>query len=254
MYEDYQLEDETTPTSKDDRVDFLILTYKDNEALAPAIIEDIDRKAELNPGWARVYAHGKRGQMEGKIFKNWKIIDEVPHEARLEVGGIDFGYARDPTAACDIFKYNGGYIIDEIVSRIEYKDSDLANMLLNRPNPNVLYVGDSADKQKIDLLQQMGVNIVGVQKKGASGMPFTNAAIAFVQDQQISITKRSLKFIKSYRNFMWQTDKEGVILPKYDHFNSDEMMAVVYGMTIFAPREEEYEEYTDDTFVSLWQS
>lgn len=246
MYTEYQLEDEKEALSHDDRVDFLILTYKDNESLEPAIIEDIKRKAELNPLWGRVYAEGKRGQLEGRIFKNWKIIDEVPHEARLEVGGIDFGFAVDRTAVCDIYYYNGGYIIDEVVSRVGLRDTDLVNILENRPNPNLLYIADSADSQKILVLQERGVNVIPVVKaKGASGENFTNAAIAYVQDQQISITKRSTNYIKSYRNFMWQTSKTETdgngnprILKKYDHFNSDEMMSVVYGMTNFRPATE----------------
>lgn len=244
LYEDYQLQDDDGAVAGDDRVDFLILTYKDNEALEAAIIEDITRKAELNPAWGRVYAEGKRGQMESKIFKNWRIIDEVPHEARLEIGGIDFGYARDKTAVCDIYYHNGGYIIDEVLSRVELKDTDLANILENRPNPNLLYIGDSADKQKIHTLQDRGINIIGVLKRGSGGETFTNAAISYVQDQRVSITKRSLNFIESYRSFMWQTDKEGNIIPKYDHYKSDEMMSVIYGMTNFHPREEE-ETYSD---------
>ncbi len=250
LYEDYGLEDEHEAKSGDDRVNFLILTYKDNEALEPAIIEDIERKAASNTSWARVYADGKRGQMEAKIFKNWKIIDEIPHEARLEVGGIDFGYARDKTAVCDVYYYNGGYIIDEVLSRVELRDTDLAVTLNNRTNPNLLYVGDSADKQKIHVLQEQGVNIIGVEKKGSAGETFTNAAIGHVQSQQVSITKRSINYIKSYRSFMWQTDKDGKIIPKYDHYNSDEMMSFIYAMTHFRPREEETE-YVPPATASL---
>jgi phage terminase large subunit len=235
-----------------DDIDFLTLTYKDNEALDPIMRGEIESH-RYNKAWWKVYGEGKLGEVEGQIFRNWKLIDEVPHEARLEVGGGDFGYARDRTAFCDIYYYNGGYIIDEIVSRVGFKDTDLANMLSNRQNPNLLYIGDSADKQKIDVMQDMGVNITGVEKKGSNGEKFTNAAISFVQDQQISLTKRSLNYIKSYRNFMWQTDRDGEIIPKYDHFMSDEMMSVIYGMTHFRPRVTEDEPvYTSGNLTSLW--
>lgn len=253
LYEDYQLEDEGEAKSGDDRVDFLVLTYKDNESLEAAIVEDIERKAKLNPAWARVYAHGKRGAMEGKIFKNWQIIDEIPHEARLEVRGLDFGYAQDPSALCDIYKYNGGYIIDELVHRTGMLNRQLADVILNQSDPNVLTIADSAEPKSIAEMQEYGVNIIGVEKKGTAGVNFTNSAIQFVQGQQISITKRSLNYLKSYRSFMWQTDKEGNIIPKYDHFMSDAMMSVVYGMTNFSPREQE--EVIDNSpaaFESMW--
>jgi hypothetical protein len=54
---------------------------------------------------------------------------------------------------------------------------------------------------------------------------------------------------------MWQTDKDGNVIgnpPKYDHYKSDGMMAVVYGMTAFAPRDEEPVEYTSGDFAQAW--
>jgi len=262
MYEDYGLVDDPKdgiPYSKDDRVDFLILTYKDNESLEPTIIEDIERKAALNPRWARVYAHGKRGDDEGKIFTNWKIIDEIPHEARLEVRGLDFGFAQDPAVVVDIYRYNGGYIVDELAYRIGMKNPDLSALINNQEKPNVLTIADSAEPKSIAEMQDYGTNVIGVQKKGGKGAisgsdeSFTNWAIQHVQNQQMSITARSTKTIKSYRNFQWQTDKDGNIIKKYDHFMADGMMAVIYGMTNFAPRREEpVEEYSSGSFADSW--
>jgi phage terminase large subunit len=253
LYDDYELNDKDGAETGDDRVDFLILTYRDNESLEPSIIEDIERKAALNPGWARVYAEGKRGEMEGKIFTGWKIYDEVPHEARLEVRGLDFGYAQDPAALCDIYSYNGSYIIDELVYRKGMLNRQLADVILNQRDPNVLTIADSAEPKSIAEMQEYGVNIIGVEKRGIGGLNFTNSAIQFVQGQKMGITKRSLRYLKSYRSFMWQTDKDGKIIPKYDHFESDGMMSVVYGMTSFAPRErDEVTEYSSGSFTSNW--
>lgn len=249
MYEDYGLHDDAVPFATDKDVDFVVLTYKDNEALEPAIVNEIEKR-KINKPWFKVYGEGKRGDVEGKIFSGWQIIEEIPHEARLEVRGGDFGYARDPTAFCDIYYYNGGYIIDELCYRTNFFDTDLANLLLNQQYPNTLNIVDSADKQKVDVLRQLGLNVIGVEKKGSSGDHFTNAAISFVQAQRISITKRSTNFIKSYRNFMWQTDKDGNVIPKYDHFMSDGMMAVVYGMTNFDARRRDEDE--DEVTAPSW--
>ena len=51
---------------------------------------------------------------------------------------------------------------------------------------------------------------------------------------------------------MWMTDKEGRILPKYDHFWSDGMMSVIYGLTSTRPREEEDDDYTSGNITSMW--
>lgn len=234
-----------------DDVDFITLTYKDNEALDPNIVNEIESH-KLNAAWWKVYGLGQLGEVEGKIFTDWKIVDEVPHEARLVARGLDFGYARDPDALCDIYYHNGGYIIDELVYRVGMKDRQLADVILNQPDPNVLTVGDSADKKAIDLLREYGVNIIGVDKKGSGGETFTNSAIKYVQGLRISVTKRSVNYIKSYRNFMWMTDKEGRILPKYDHFWSDGMMSVIYGLTSTRPREEEDDDYTSGNISSMF--
>lgn len=101
IYEDYVL-DEDSMTVKSEDVDFIILTYKDNEALEPAIIKEIESRKD-NKNWWRVYGEGKRGEIEGRIYTDWRIVDEVPHEARLDRYGLDFGYSVDPTAIVAIY-------------------------------------------------------------------------------------------------------------------------------------------------------
>jgi phage terminase large subunit len=105
----YQLE----IVGKRDDVDFIILTYKDNEALDEAIIKAIEQRKNRK-GWWQVYGEGQLGEVEGKIYRDWQIIDEIPHEARLERYGLDYGYSNDPTAIVAVYKYNGGFIWDEI--------------------------------------------------------------------------------------------------------------------------------------------
>jgi len=204
----------------------------------------------------KLYKHkwlGEPMNVEGKIFTDWKIIDEIPHEARLEVRGLDFGYARDPMALCDIYYYNGGYIIDELARKTGMLNRQTADIILAQPEPNVLTIADSAEQKSIAEMQEYGVNITGVIKKGSGGKKFTVSAIQFVQAQRISITRRSKHYIESYQNFMWQTDKDGEIIDEYDHFNSDEMMSVVYGMTKFnAVRDEDEGVYTSGNIRSLW--
>lgn len=256
MYEDYGLNDDPLATTTDPDTDFVILTYKDNEALESAIVNEVEKR-RTNKQWYRVYGEGKRGELNARIFRDWAIIDEIPHEARLEVRGMDFGYAQDPNAICDIYYYNGGYIIDQLAYRTGMLERDTADLLLNQPQPNVLTIADSAEPKAIAQLQEFGVNVIGVVKRpGVGGENFTNAAIKFVQGQRMSITKRSLEFIKSYRGFMWQTDPKDPdrFLPKYDHFLSDGMMSVIYGMTNFntARRFEDEGSFSTGNITSLW--
>ena len=195
--------------------DSLILTYKDNEGLPQSIIDSIESHRG-NKNWWSVYGEGQIGEVEGRIYTGWQIIDEIPHEARLERYGLDFGYSVDPTAVTAVYKYNGGFIFDEILYRKGMLNKPIADFMLNQPQ--ALIVADSAEPKSIAELNQYGLQVVKA-KKGADSIKF---GIATVQQQRCSITKRSVNGIKEYRGHMWQTDINGKFLkvpePGNDHF------------------------------------
>lgn len=231
MYDDYGLQDDPQASSTDPDVDFLIMTYKDNEALSPSIVQEIEKR-QHNRSWWRVYGEGRRGEVEGKIFVGWKIVSDIPHEARLVRRGLDFGYSNDPSVLADIYYYNGGYIADEVLYRKGMHNKDIADLINSQPNPTILTIADSAEPKSIDELRNYGCSVTGVIKRpGYVQRGSENSDIDWVQSQRMSITSRSTNLIKSYNNFMWETDREGKILNTYDHFWSDGMMAIIYAMT-----------------------
>jgi len=213
--------------------DFITLTYKDNEALDERVVGAIEAR-KGNKNWWRVYGLGQLGEAEGRIYTGWKMIDDIPHEARLERYGLDFGYSNDPTAIVAIYFYNGGYIFDEVTYLKELSNKRIADIFLT--HPRALVVADSAEPKSIDEIASYGVSIVPAQKGQGSIL----RGIQFVQEQKISVTKRSLNVIKEYRNYLWQTDREGkTINVPADTFNHA-MDAIRYGMSSFAPTTEEY--------------
>lgn len=214
-----------------DDVDFIILTYLDNEGLPKSIIDSIELR-KPNKSWWTVYGLGQLGEVEGKIYTGWQTVDEIPHEARLERYGVDFGYSNDPTAIVAIYYYNGGYILDEIIYQKGLSNKQIADVLNNQPR--ALTMADSAEPKSIDELKLYGINVLPCIK----GQDSINQGIQYVQDQRISITKRSINGIKEYRNYMWDTDKDGTIINKpidiYNHF----LDAVRYGFESLRPRKE----------------
>lgn len=191
--------------NKRDDVDFVILTYKDNEGLQPTIVESIERRKN-NKNWWLVYGLGQLGEVESRIYKGWQIIDEIPFEARLERYGIDFGYSNDPTAIVAVYKYNGGLILDELTYLKGLSNKQIADVLTN--TIKALTIADSAEPKSIDEIASYGVSIMPA-KKGSDSI---NQGIQYVQDQKISVTKRSTNLLKEYRNYLWLTDKEGKII------------------------------------------
>lgn len=190
-------------------VELIVLTYKDNEALPQEIIDSIESRRNRK-NWWKVYGMGQLGEVEGKIYTNWQEIDEIPHEARRIGRGLDFGYSNDPSAATDVYEYNGGFILDELFYRKGMSNSEIATALKDE---DIITVADSAEPKSIDEIKSYGVTIVAGDKGQGSVMQ----GITLVQDQKISVTKRSHNILNEYRNYLWERDKNGQILNKPEH-------------------------------------
>jgi phage terminase large subunit len=193
-------------SSRDD-VDHIILTYKDNEGLPPEIVSSIEMR-KGNKAWWQVYGLGQLGEIETRIYTGWTIIDEVPPEARMERRGLDFGYSIDPTSIIDVYKWNTGYIWDEQLYRKGMSNKQIADFLQNLPHPSTLVIADSAEPKSIDEIKGYGVPILPAQKGPGS----VNQRIQLVQSLPMFITKRSVNAIREYRNYLWQTDRDGKVL------------------------------------------
>ncbi len=184
---------------------------------------EMEDDKERRPGLYRHKWLGEPNNQEGRVYKDWNIIDEIPHEARLERYGLDFGYSNDPSAIVAIYYYNGGYIFDEVTYQKGLSNKQLSDVFLNRDKAMV--VADSAEPKSIDEMISYGVFVQPVKKGSGS----VNQGIQWVQDQQISVTKRSINLIKEYRNYMWETDKDGRIVNKPMDMWNHALDAIRYG-------------------------
>lgn len=182
--------------------DFITLTYLDNEALDPVIVQRIEAHRN-NDAWWQVYGLGQLGEIEGRIYTGWQWLDEIPHEARLVKRGLDFGYTNDPSGILDVYEYNGGFIFDEQLYHYGMSNKQLADKLKLLPQPQMLVVADSSEPKSIDEMSMYGINIIGANKGPGS----INQGIAFIQDQRISATKRSINLKKEYERYIWLKDR-----------------------------------------------
>lgn len=223
-----------------DDCDFLTLTYLDNEGLDERIVKTIEAR-KGNKNWWNVYGLGQLGESEGRIFTGWQIIDEVPHEARLERYGMDFGYTNDPSASIGIHAHNEGWILDEVIYQKGLSNKQIADVHLN--HDKALVVADSAEPKSIDEIRSYGINIIGANK----GKDSINQGIQYVQQQRISVTKRSVNLIKEYRNYLWQTDKEGKTINVPEVIFNHAMDAIRYGFESLRPDDSDYSNINDFT-------
>jgi phage terminase large subunit len=211
------------------RPNTLIINVNYDIALKYGMMPDVIR-LEMEDDKAKrpaLYRHkwlGEPHNMERKIYQDWVVIDEMPHEARLERFGLDFGYSNDPAAIVGIYKYNGGIILDEITYLKGLSNKDLADILLN--NPRALVIADSAEPKSIDEISSYGISILASNKGQGSVLQ----GIQYVQQQRISVTKRSSNVLKEYRNYLWQIDKEDKIINEPEVVWNHAMDAIRYGL------------------------
>jgi len=196
----------------DSNVDYIILTYMDNEAAPQAAVDFIERakvKAETSAYWANwynVYGLGQIGSLDGVIFQDWKQIDEIPKEARLLGHGIDFGYTSDPTTCISLYKYNEGYIAHEQLYMKGLTNRDIFNHVKHLQG---FFVADSAEPKSIAELQQHGLPIVGAVK----GRDSIIHGIQLLQGCNLMVTSNSTNLIKELRNYVWDKDRNGNTIP-----------------------------------------
>ena len=212
-----------------------------------SILEEIQDDKEKRPS---LYQHkwlGEPNSLERKIYKDWAFIEDIPHEARLERYGLDFGYSNDPTAIVAIYKYNDGFILDELVHQKGLSNKQIADILSN--STKALVVADSAEPKSIDEISSYGITIIPALKGQGSVMQ----GIQWVQDQKISVTNRSTNVIKSYRNYLFKVDKEGKTINEPDHYLSDAMDAVRYGLSSYKSKKEEVYDPRFEQFGTLYE-
>mgnify|MGYP005992718573 CR=1 FL=1 len=216
-----------------DEADFLILTYKDNEAVDDSIVKEIEKakeKAKTSEYWAnwwRVFGLGETGVVEGLIFRDWKQVDRIPNEAKLLGYGMDFGF-NDSTALIAAYLYNNQYYFDEVFYLNEVTPLDMHQVMQQKNVSRSHYIySDESSPMIIKDLKRKGWKSIPAAK-GKDSIVF---GINKLQEQTFHITKNSTNIVKELRNYVWDTDRSGQRLDKpIDNFNHS-IDAMRYFMT-----------------------
>jgi phage terminase large subunit len=167
----------------------------------------------------------------GRIYSGWRMIDGVPHEARLIGYGLDFGFDPDPAAILAIYWYNGGYILDEKLYQTKLLNAHLISTLQTYQQAPI--VPDSAEPKSITELQYAGLNVVPAEK----GADSVRNGIKHLQGLKISFTRSSVNLREEYENYAWKLNKDGDNIGIPDPNCADHLLdAARYGLTTLAQR------------------
>lgn len=190
---------------KKDDTSFIILTYKDNEALSNREIETIEghrpKAGEEPSNWWLVYGLGQIGSLEGNIYKGWVELDreKIESDGKLVRYGLDFGFGH-PTAMTAIYENEDGSLgVVEKIYKQNILSSDYPRLLKDfNIDPNVLIVADSARPEIIADIRNAGYRIIPANKDAGSVM----RGIDRVKERQIYFNGGNLK--KEYLSYAWR--------------------------------------------------
>jgi len=212
-------------------VDFITLTYLDNEALSETIVKEIEsakEKAKTSSyweNWWQVYGLGQTGSLEGVCIPDWQEIN-LPTEARLLCYGMDWGYSNDPTSLIAMYKYNDAYIFDELIYQKGLLNSDISDLLKTNGVNDIVYA-DSAEPKSIAELNSYGHNVLPVSK-GRDSIVY---GLNLINQNKVYVTSRSKNLINELRNYIWMVDKQGNKLNKPIDAYNHAIDAMRYAMT-----------------------
>lgn len=216
-----------------DNADFIILTYKDNEALAPSIRKAIESRrpkpGEEPSNWWTVYGLGQIGSLEGNVYSGWTPISEVPSDYVLRRYGVDFGFSNDPTAIVGVYENeNGDIILDEKLCKTKVLTPQLVSII--KELPDGLYVCDNARPEIIAELQANGIRAIPCNKTSGEKLNGKRYNIELVQRRQIKYTSRSKELEREYLSYAWRKKKTGEYIDEPQDGNDHIMDAIAYAI------------------------
>ena len=184
--------------------DFIILTYKDNEALAKEIVEEIEKakekgkKSEYWKNWWDVYGLGRIGSLQGGVFSNWETI-EMPSDARLLYYGCDFGYATSKFAVLGIYNWNGRKVLKQFVYKTNLTNQQGAEEFKRMGYGGGVVYCDSAEPKSIRELQIAGIQAVKCDSK----QDIKTFAIQSLNEDLFYVDENSTDLIDELRYYVY---------------------------------------------------
>lgn len=190
--------------NSDPRTYHFISTYKDNPFLEQSIVDEIESLKHKNKSLWQVYGLGLQAVVEGLIFKDVVLVDDIPANVRKRWRGMDFGYTNDPTAIVTVGVDGDNLYLDEVAYNTQMLSGDIIRTL-KAQEEQLEVIAESADPRLIQEIYRAGINIHPVKKFGGS----VDAGIQKMLQYTIHITKRSTNILKEQKNYTYRQDKEG---------------------------------------------
>lgn len=132
--------------------------------------------------------------------------------------GIDFGFTHSPTVIVQLNECSGELYTHELLYRTGIQNDELFEFASKHLDLKALAVADSAEPKTIDYLYRKGWTGIKPAEKGADSLMY---GLSLLLDRKINVTPQSLNLVKELRQYMWDTNKDGVFtqrpVKEFDH-------------------------------------
>jgi len=223
--------EELVEKMKDD-TSFIILTYKDNEALSNREIENIEahkpKNGEEPSNWWTVYGLGQIGSLEGNVYSGWveTSAEDIIAGGTLVRYGLDFGFSNDESALVAVYDLGDNKlgIIEKIFEKGILNSQYALKFQKAGVDASVLIVADSARPEAIAEIKQAGYRILGADKNAGSVL----RGIERVSEKQILYFGDNLK--REYLSYAWRKKRTGEIMDEVQDGNDHLLDALRYAV------------------------
>lgn len=213
-------------------VDFLKLTYEDNEAIPQATYNDLMQKKskaerEERSGvkgywwnWWQVYGLGEMGQLQEGVFDIWEQLSERPERFQQYCYGLDFGF-QHPTALIKVWYWEDERFLEEVIYQPGLTSGALIDkMRVKGIEPHREIIADYARPEMIAELRQAGFYVLNANKNVKKGLDKLKQQKVYVHSEAINIIRENRKY--KYRKI------NGVVTEEVLKLNDDAMDAIRY--------------------------
>lgn len=184
-------------------VELLISDHRHNPFCQQKIRDKLEALRFKDTDLFKVYARGMTGKIEGLVYRNYNIVDDVPLGADLIACWLDWGFTNDPTTFGKVYRYNGELYLDELIYETGLTNSDIIRKLNEFGITRQMeIIPDSAEPKSIEDLRRAGF-YVNASRKGPDSV---RAGIDILKRFVLNITQRSIGLKKEIRSYKWDVN------------------------------------------------
>ena len=196
------------------------VNWDENPWFPEELRRDMQRDKDRDPDkWLHVWQGQYRSLSEARIFRNWRIGEMEPPPRAVWFYGVDFGFAKDPTAAIRCCVMDRTLYIDHEAWEVGVPTEALPALLHQVPDihrwPSR---ADSARPETIDYLRRHGFPKMQPARKGKGSV---EDGISFLQGLDIVVHPRCVNTARELGSYAYRTDKRTAeILPEPEDDNN----------------------------------